>query len=762
MNARNSLAFLVAVLVMACGGDAAFSQHREVPRPGKGYNWKAAAKEHGLGNKTIAQIERDKFCVTNEAFAQVFTPYIFAGLPLFVTSDSVLNGYHVLFEESVRRVECKHARQMPAVLRSLAKNLPAVDKDFQGNAMLAAASKRRATLVLAVAMRLLGDASLKLDAESEALVTVEVRRIESGVGHDKPAWLGPPDRGFLSVDYSRYKPRGFYTKTPELQRYFRALGWLQSIPFRVEKDEELVAILMLGHAANLQRWDSDAMEGVSVGGFFRAYSALIGCGDDWDIVDAANDAGSGVSLAAEGIADKRKGLFEKATRYDKKVRISDQLAFVPDEPGAVAEVAYRVVSAYRLPDAVLFQRTTDPREFKRACPDGLEVAAVLGSKFARDNLPPQDRDKLLATLDGCKGFLNEERLYAQYLRCLAALLAGPEPDSPKFMASERWQVKQCQSALAGWAQLRHAWVLQAKPDVEYLGMTELPPGFVEPEPEFYSRLAELVDRSERVLEEAGALEGDPQEVLSGVQKAVGVLEKLAREKDRRQVIEHLSVEEASSFEHGMRLLYVLQRGDGTDVADHEKAIAIQIAALRSLLARLEKGEKIEDQRLRSTLELMILDIKPLWRELGALCRRLEALSHKQLRGVPFNAEENRFLENYGRGLAAVMLYGGNAYLTPTDDAPRVADVFSNPNEGHCLLVGIARPRAIYVLYPCKDGEVLCRGAVLPYYEFRHPERLTDAQWKGLLDSKDRPPLPAWLRPIVSGGELSRPMLKKGE
>jgi hypothetical protein len=761
MNARHFLAIPVAVLAIACGG-AAFSQHREVPSPGKDYDWKAVAKKHGLDDKTIAQIERDKFCITNEAFAQVFTPYIFAGLPLFVTSDSVLNGYHVLFEESVRRAEYKHARQLAAILRFIAKNLAAVEEDFQGNAKLAAAAKRRATLVIAVAMRLLGDASLKLDADTGALVTAEAQRIESGAGQGKSAWLGPPDRGFVRLDYARYKPRGFYTKTPELQRYFRALGWLQSIPFRVENDEELVAILMLGHTVAPQRFGSGPMEEEAVGSFFLAYNALIGCGDDWDLMDAARAAQIGVPLTTEGIADKRKDLLEKAAGYDKRARINDQLAFAPDEPGRIAEVTYRIVSAYRLPDAVLFQRTTDPREFKRSCPDGLEVLAVLGSKFARENLPSQDHDKLLATIDACKGFLNEESLYVQYLRCLAALLAGPEPDAPKFMASQPWQIKQCQAALAGWTQLRHTWVLQAKPNVEYMGVTQLPPGFVEPEPEFYNRLAALVDLSERVLDKAGALESDPQDALFELQKAVAVLEKLARGKDPRKAFEHMSVEEAAALQQCAGLTYVLQHGDGRDATDPAKAILNEVATLKGLLGRLEKGEKIEDQRVSSALKEMMLDIKPLWRKLGALCRRLEALSHKQLRGVPFNPEENRFLEHYGKELAAVMLYGGNAYLTPNDDAPRIADVFSNPNEERCLLVGIARPRAIYVLYPHKGGEVLCRGGVLPYYEFRHSEPLTDARWKDLLDSKDRPPLPSWLKPIVGGGELSRPTLKEGE
>ena len=51
---------------------------------------------------------------------------------------------------------------------------------------------------------------------------------------------------------------------------------------------------------------------------------------------------------------------------------------------------------------------------------------------------------------------------------------------------------------------------------------------------------------------------------------------------------------------------------------------------------------------------------------------------------------------------------------------------------------------MYVLYPTEDGEVFCRGAVLPYYEFRSPARLDDRQWKALLDLSD-PPEPAFQR-----------------
>ena len=46
----------------------------------------------------------------------------------------------------------------------------------------------------------------------------------------KPAWLGPEgESDLLTIDYSRFKPRGFYTASDTLSGYFRAVGWLQAI-----------------------------------------------------------------------------------------------------------------------------------------------------------------------------------------------------------------------------------------------------------------------------------------------------------------------------------------------------------------------------------------------------------------------------------------------------------------------------------------------------------------------------------------------------
>jgi hypothetical protein len=112
------------------------------------------------------------------------------------------------------------------------------------------------------------------------------------------------------------------------------------------------------------------------------------------------------------------------------------------------------------------------------------------------------------------------------------------------------------------------------------------------------------------------------------------------------------------------------------------------------------------------------------------------------------AEEIDFLKGYGEQLGWIMFYDGNSYTTPRDDAPRVVDIFAR--DGRFLEVGIAKPRAFYVLYPWQGKEILCRGAVLPYHEFVHDKRLTDEAWRNLLSSPARPAPPSWARVLAEG------------
>jgi hypothetical protein len=95
-----------------------------------------------------------------------------------------------------------------------------------------------------------------------------------------------------------------------------------------------------------------------------------------------------------------------------------------------------------------------------------------------------------------------------------------------------------------------------------------------------------------------------------------------------------------------------------------------------------------------------------------------------------------------------MLYDGNSWQGPRDDAPRITAVFNQPGHGF-LLAGVGRAREIRVLYPWKGREIECHGAVMPFLEMHSDRHLTDAEWITILDGNERPRTPEWLKPVTS-------------
>jgi hypothetical protein len=742
------LAPLCLPVLLALGSLARATAQDKAPRQPQ---WQEQAKEQELAPAEIERLRKDKFVIARKSFRQVFTPYLYGDVPAFITSDSLLNAFHVLFEESVMRLESANASRLPELLRFIWKELAAADRRLKGKPALAADATRRARAVIGTALELLGEKTPGADPALAALIKDEARRVTAPAGSHKPKWLGPPDKGFRALDYSRYKPRGFYTRSERLQRHFRAVSWLQSIPFRVEKDAELLAALLIGDCL---RSREDKASGPPKGwdSLCRGYQLFLGTGDDWDLVTLAWHVPHKFPLDLEGkqFEEIRGTLREWVNRDGKGPKINDQLRFIPDNPTEIAEASFRLLSAYRVPDAVLFQRTTDPRTLKRAFPSGLEVCALLGSSFARDRLGSgKDGKKFLETIDRARGLLaspepfSEPSLYAQYLRCLEALVGPPEPDAPAFLSGKSWRLKTCQTALAGWAQLRHTWALQAKQNVRYLGRSPEPTGFIEPVPEFYARLARLVENTKAALRERGALGSD----WPGVAADLRAFLRLAAKHDL--------------FRKGLEGLKDLPRDDQLVVGRFAELWLIggSEKRLRKVADQLEKGVLPDDPGMAELVATLNMDLGWRWDSLERLCHRLETLAHKQLRGVAFNEREQDFVRGYGKELAAIMFYGGNSYFSPRDDAPRIVDVFSSKS-AH-LEVGIGRPRALYVLYPFGGKEVLCRGAVLPYYEFTHSTRLDDRAWKALLDSPNCPAPPDWLQPILPPAAPKR-LKEKGD
>lgn len=487
----------------------------------RGDDWEATAKKHGLTDSDMKLLKANRFVITGQEYKQVFTPYIGTDVPLFITPDSLMAAYHVLLEESVLRMEQAHAKKLPAILKTITSNLDSAATALTGNKDLVRSAKTRATIFLGTAQSLLDGTAVPSDPAVKSIVDAEVKRIVAAAGMSKPDWLGKPDTGFVALDYTRYQPRGFYTRSPAMERYFRAVSWLQSVPFRLDDNDEMAAFWLMARAA--RKADGNWVDELDP--LMTAYREFLGTGDDWDLLKT--NLRQPDRLEVQQFLKLRE-LLENDAKRNGLSTINDQIRFQPTTPDGKPELSFRFLSAYRLPDGILFGRTTVRDRY----PSGLDVAAALGSSTASAEL--KSNPKVLSEIERTKSLFESTSLYSQYLKCLETLLSRVELDAPDFFKGEAWQRKTCNTALAGWTQQRRTWALQAKVGARFLSAISTRPGFVEPVPEFYGQFGKLIESTTAILDSTGALDSREmidfvRDYVANVPRAKAVCEKAEKE-----------------------------------------------------------------------------------------------------------------------------------------------------------------------------------------------------------------------------------------
>ena len=717
------------------------------------------------------RLQQDKIVISPLTYRQIFEPYLNSDRPVFITSDTVLTAYHVLLMESIARYEQINALRLPEILNLLwsqiapeeepaarmhgqqrgggrLEDAPSEPVDASSYLEVIHQAEKRARIVIAVALKLTGDDRKLADQTLMSIVETEVQRINLAKGLRRPLWIGETDAEYKGIDYSLFQPHGLYAQTEELKGYFRAMRWLQSIPFRTYIDEELLSILLLGKILHSPNFDSPS-DRRKIENFLQCYRELHRQENARDLLLAAQIIGDRpadletvrdylLSTASFNADDKNQGRITTIDSQDQVQRLSASFYIIPPQ---------------HLADEDLFQNTTTLQGMDRGWPNGLEICTLLESEYARRqltaNMPAHYRDALLATIDLFKDRLASDSLNNQYLNTVAALLDQPEPDAPIFISKKPWEIKSCSTVLSSWVQSRNFMpgrIRQtAQTNDEILG--DLPTGFVEPEPEFFARLYDLVERTTEILKRCGAFLA-PRHVFAQELRAFVRLIQKERYPQSADQKPGLTQQEQSIIDRSIMILSAL---DNARLRTENFAGQREMIVTRVLLIadEIEKGTYEEDPTYQALVIETSVDLTHLWQILGDMCRRLEVMAHKQLRGVSFNERETYFLADFGRRLATVMLHGGSH--SPKDDAPAIIAFFSNIRKRGYLHGAVARPRELLVMYPYQGREIMCRGAVMPYFEFVSGKLLSKHDWLKRLDSDERPASPAWIKPILAPG-----------
>jgi hypothetical protein len=622
-------------------------------------------------------------------------------LPVFVTTDSVLHLFHVVFDCSLRILENQTFYPMLVELTQFAFNTSKSEYTsivHDGSAKYWAV--RNSTVYFGVALSLLTNSTVDVPSELSNDVAFYLDNVYADDLQFLPAgqWILPvsPFEVDVQYDFTQFKVRGHYVGDPQLERYFRAMMWYGQFPVLVPRsderylwdaphfDEATVVYIRDILRSNAQCF-ADWLH------LYNVTSALIGESDSINLLTLETalhrvfgDSEQYLDLVVEGSG--LKALKEELSKPEYDQRILSQ-ALISGTPGAVLPrypLVFQFMGQRFVPDSYMFQMLCwdkvgyDDKWERRILPKGLDVFAVLGSERAYQLLIPDFafqyfEGNLTALKQAFAGLQEEDWTHSSYMAWVYALqsLVNVQYDSsyPEFMTSLAWQDEKLCTALSSWAQLRHDTILYAKQTYIPGYLCSYPEAFAEPNPTFYSRMQQLCEQT-------------------------------------------------------INAVNLLSPGIVPDVIDHS------LGTLRNVTQSLETI---------STKEL-----------------NQEALSQDEvdfLKGLVYGCGSGGPVGWYFDTIRWIAwVANANSIL----EAPVIADVATFPPGDmdyppQILHVGVGNVNALVVLFPKPDGTLTAAvGPAFSYYEFRliGTERLNDNEWKDMLTWSNRSAyVPEWFKDV---------------
>lgn len=140
------------------------------------------------------------------------------------------------------------------------------------------------------------------------------------------------------------------------------------------------------------------------------------------------------------------------------------------------------------------------------------------------------------------------------------------------------------------------------------------------------------------------------------------------------------------------------------------------------------------------------------RSVTTLSTYLADAARRELTGEGLTEDDHYFIQ-YGYGS---LLFGIRDDVQVLQEGPPkpvalVTDIASNGATREVLQVAVGGADYIYVVIPTPNGLQVARGGVYSYYEFVNQDgaRMTDEEWRALVETGNVPPRPEWVSAFVS-------------
>jgi hypothetical protein len=523
-----TLAILLAIAMITGGTAAAASANcSEMPHPA---NMGAIEEIYPLDDCAKEKLFKNGFVVLKDhEHGNISDCYwgLFgeSNVSVFITTDALLHIFHVVHDDMLKEIEKEHLYNSTELLvQDMQKKSMDEYQNTSSDLTHVKEAARRNAVFFTVACKLLNE-TYPVPDYAEENVTEYVQKI---LDHNTTEFY-PGD------DYTQYKPRGHYEGDPVLERYFRCMKWLSRHILRIEdpvypEDShiEIVQAVMISEMlrespGDLRLW----------GKVYNVTTLLVGTADSITpvMVGNATDNVFGTNFTVS-MLENTSNIEKLRNEFKKPEYPESEIIPVPLEyPGDIAPKYIQFMGERYVPDSYVFQQDTFPHiSDEMRLPKGLEVmATMLGSERA-DQLLESEKEAYpglgsqMNKLESEFGNYTVEdwkkNVYCNWFYTLDPLLVEFNESYPLFMQNTAWQDEKLNTALSSWTQLRHDYILYAKQTYVPCPVAE-GYGYVEPIPEFYSRLSSLCRKIETELSDEGVL---PEKHRDGFSSLAGKLD----------------------------------------------------------------------------------------------------------------------------------------------------------------------------------------------------------------------------------------------
>ena len=480
--------------------------------------------KYELTNSELDLLKQNHFVVSerlsHESFGVAFHDVYAKDLPVFITSDAILHALHSSYDKILMDLEISILKpELTTLLDSLYIEFPKLISKYSDEEALQDALKD-VDLYITIAKSLLAEEQLPAQHIGQDKVEQMWNAIQSETMASLPLFSERPRK----LDFSQFIVRGHYTER-YLQDYFKTMMWLGRMDMfltpppenpweaawsREEIRRMNIAAFLLNELVAISggQAEIDSIDDI--------LSFLIGESDNLTPAELATVVNnqtldSAVQLLDDEIYDSYIHALKTSNGSGQKI-LSQFLLMDPfsETPGELP-ISFRLMGQRFIIDSYVFSNVVFDRivyqnhKIWRPMPDPLDALFVLGNDDAVPLLKSElNTYKYASQLAGLRYLVDaydtdfwQASLYNVWLDALRTL--NPPADDqvlPIFMKTAAWRQNKINTQLSSWSQLRHDNLLYAKQS--YTGGTacSYPYSFVEPNVEFFKRIADFAETAE--------------------------------------------------------------------------------------------------------------------------------------------------------------------------------------------------------------------------------------------------------------------------